>query len=138
MNLNSRRRWLAVAAGGLLGLAGCSRSPGVADFTPPADNARRALEAALNHWQAGHKPGTVPGVSAPAVEVVDSKWKAGQQLRSFEVLKEEAPGPGPRYFTVRLTPPKGPAQEVRYAVLGIDPIWVYREDDYRKLTGAGM
>src|SRR5262245_41504073 len=110
VDMISQRQWLALAVGGLLALAGCSRSPGVADFTPPPDNARRALEAALNHWQTGHKPGTVPGTASPTVEVVDSRWKAGQQLRSFEVLRDEASDTGPRYFTVRLTPPRGPAQ----------------------------
>ena len=42
------------------------------------------------HWQAGHKPGTVPGTASPKVEVVDSKWKAGQQLKSSEIDRDEA------------------------------------------------
>jgi hypothetical protein len=122
----------------LAAAAGCSKGTRVEDFTPPADNARKALEAALNHWQAGNPPGSVPG-TRPAVEVIDAKWKAGQKLTGFEVVKEEPPaGTGPRYFTVRLTPAKGPPEEVRYVVLGIDPLWVYREDDYKKLSGAGM
>jgi hypothetical protein len=109
----------------------------VEDFTPPADNARRALEAALAHWKAGNAPTGIPGKS-PAIEVLDSKWKAGQKLLEFEVLEEDVPGAGPRRFRVRLTPSKGPPQEVHYLVIGIDPIWVYRDEDYKRLAGAGM
>src|SRR5262245_57915346 len=66
---------LCVLACGLVLLVGCSRQGSkVEDFTPPSDKAQKALEAALNHWQSGHPPGTVPGTS-PSVEVVDSKWK---------------------------------------------------------------
>src|SRR5688572_26265075 len=96
-------RLLAVA---LLAVAGCSKGGKVEDFTPPADAARKALESALDHWQAGHPPGTIPGTS-PAVEVLDAKWKGGQKLQKYEILKEDTPGPGPRYFAVRLTPPQG-------------------------------
>lgn len=122
---------------GLVLLAGCSKGSRVEDFTPPANNARQALESALNNWQAGNPPGQVPGTKPP-VEAVDSKWKAGQKLTGFEVLGEEpAAGNGPRFFKVRLTPTKGKPQEVRYAVFGIEPLWVYREDDYKQLEGMG-
>ena len=127
---------LCVLACGLALAAGCSRQGSkVEDFTPPSDKAQKALEAALNHWQSGHPPGTVPGTS-PTVEVVDSKWKGGQQLKSYEILGEEG-GTEPRFFKVKLTLAKGPPQEAKYAVLGIDPLWVYREEDYKALSGAG-
>lgn len=126
-------------AGGLL-LLGCSKAGRkVEDFSPPADKAREALEAALNHWKAGNPPGTVPGTS-PTVEAVDSRWKAApKQLQAFEILGEEpaASEAAPKYFKVRLTTAKGPPQEVRYVVLGIDPLWVYREQDFQALSGAG-
>jgi hypothetical protein len=130
-----RIRSIAFIAGLVL-LTGCSRQgTRNQDFAPASDKAKKALEAALNHWQAGNPPGTVPGTS-PHVEVVDFKWKNGQKLTSFEILDEE-PGSEPRFFKVRLTPAQGPPQEVRYAVMGIDPLWVYREDDYKKLSGMG-
>lgn len=122
----------------LLTVAACSKGGKVEDFTPPADNARKALEAALKHWQAGQSPGAIPG-SAPPIHVVDSKWKAGQTLKAFEILGEDrAAGTGPRVFKVRLTFDQGSPQEVRYVVFGIDPLWVHREDDYKKMTGSGM
>ena len=122
---------------GLLLLAGCSPGGKVEDFTPPTDNARKALEAALNHWKVGNPPGTVPGTS-PTVEVLDSKWKAGQKITDYEILGEDAAGLGPRTFNVRLRPAKGAPQEVRYVVVGIDPLWVYRDEDYKKMSGTGM
>jgi hypothetical protein len=94
------------------------------------------LEAALSAWKGGQAHGRVAN-SAPAIEVLDSKWKAGQRLADYQIVKEEpAAGTGPRWFTVRLTLQKAAApQEVRYAVVGIDPLWVYSEDEYKKLSG---
>ena len=130
--------WLAVAVVGLALAAGCSGGGGKAeDFTPAEANGRKALEAALNHWQGGGQPGAVPNTS-PVVEVTDTKWKGGQKLKSFEITGEEPPaGPGPRFFKVRLVPPTGAAVDTRYAVLGIDPLLVYRDEDYQKLSGTG-
>jgi hypothetical protein len=120
-------------------LAGCSGKGGqVGDFTPPEANARKALEAALTHWQSGGQPGAVPG-TAPVVQVIDSKWKAGQQLKSYEITGEEpVTGSGPRTFRVRLNTVKGPPVDTRYAVLGIDPLMVYRDEDFQKLSGTGQ
>jgi hypothetical protein len=122
----------------VLAAAGCSGGGRVEDFTPSADKARKALEAALAHWQGGGKPGSVPGTAAPVVEVTDSKWAAGQKLKSFEVVGDEPPaGAGPRFFKVKLTPASGSPVEAKYAVLGIDPLLVYRDEDYQKLSGVG-
>jgi hypothetical protein len=135
--MDTTRRLLPAAVLAVLLPFGCSKGGKVEDFTPPADNARRALEAALKHWQAGQKPGGVPGTT-PAVEAVDSKWQGGQKLTAFEILGEDpAAGGGPRVFKVRLTPAQGPAVEAKYFVVGLDPVWVYRDEDYQKLTGAG-
>jgi len=115
---------------------GCARQGmKTEDFTPPSVKARSALESALNLWQSGQAPGTVPGTS-PSVEVVDSKWKGGQKLKSYEILGEE-PGTETRSFKVRLSLAQGPPQEVRYIVFGIEPLHVYREEDYKSLSGAG-
>ncbi len=126
-----------VALAALVLLGGCGRGGKVEDFTPPPAGARKALEAALTHWQSGGQPGAVPGTS-PAVEVTDGKWRAGQKLKAFEVTGDEpVEGAGPRFFKVRLTPATGPVVETRYAVLGIDPLLVYRDEDYQKLSGTG-
>lgn len=127
---------LAPLAGGLLVFAGCSKGGKVEDFTPPSDKAQQALVAALTHLQSGNAPGTVPGTT-PRVEFVDTKSTPGQ-IKGFEILGEDSPTAGssaPRFFKVRLTLAKGSPQEVRYVVVGIDPLWVYREEDYRSLSG---
>ena len=135
--MRTTRRALLVALTAALAAVGCSKGGKVEDFTPPADNARKALEAALNHWKAGQKPGTVPGTT-PAVQAVDAKWEGGQKLTAFEILGEEpASGTGPRVFKVRLTTAQGAPVETKYFVYGIDPVWVSRDEDYQKLSGAG-
>jgi hypothetical protein len=130
----SERTVLVTAVLGSLAWTGCGKSGKVEDFTPAADNARKALTAALDHWIAGNKPGSVPGTS-PAVEVVDTLWKGGQKLKSYEILSDSAQGSGPRTFNVRLTLDKGPPIETQYMVIGIDPLWVYRKEDFAKLSG---
>ncbi len=129
------RSLLTVAA---LGVAlGCSTSGKVEDFTPNEGNARKALVSALDHWKSGGQPGAVPNTTPP-VEVTDSKWKSGQSLKSYEILGEEPPAdPGPRMFKVRLTPAKGSPIETKYAVVGIDPLLVFRDEDFQKLSGTG-
>lgn len=120
-----------------LSAVGCGGGGKVEDFTPAEANARKALEAALTHWQNGGQSGTIPDTK-PVVEVTDSKWKGGQKLKSFEITGEEpSAGVGPRIFAVRLTPPSGAVVETKYAVLGIDPLLVYRDEDYQKLSGTG-
>jgi hypothetical protein len=116
----------------LLALTGCGR--GTERYIPPEQVSRRALEAALTAWQDGRPPGEVAS-GPPAVRVVDSKWTAGQKISKFEILDEDA-GQVPVAFSVRLTPKgAGKEQVVRYVVVGRDPLWVYREDDYKSSTG---
>ena len=60
----------------------------------------------------------------------------GQKISRYEIVSEE-PQDGLTFFSVRLTPKgRGAAKVVRYVVVGRDPLWVYREDDYK--TKAGM
>jgi hypothetical protein len=128
-------RSIVLIVGSIL-LVGCSRQGARnQDYTPATDKARKALETALEHWKGGNPPGTVPGTS-PQVDVVDFMWRSGQKLTSYEIIGEE-PGSETRFFKVRLTPATGAPQEVRYAVFGIDPLQVYREEDYKTLSGAG-
>ena len=134
MMFTRRSQLVCLALGALLVVsAGCSNGS-YNKYIPSDDKARQALEAALNAWQQGKKPGPIEGAPL-AVEAVDSRWQAGQVLRSFEVLSEEK-SEGPRIFSVRLTLQKPAKQQtVRYIVLGKDPLWVYREDDYKAPAG---
>lgn len=125
-------RWPAVA---LVVLVGCSdRAADPARFYPPPDRAQASLEAALTAWQQGAAPGPVPGTADPVVQLVDSFRPAGQRLHGFTILGA-APGDGPRVFTVRLQV-DGSADGVRarYVVFGVDPVWVFRHEDYEMMS----
>jgi hypothetical protein len=119
-------------------LAGCSKKGKDSEFVPSSDKARSALESALNNWKDGHPSGPVPGKSSPKIEMMDAGWQAERKLVSYEILKEEPAGEGPRFFTVRLTLAEGAPVELRYVVMGKDPLWVAREEEYNKMSGTGM
>jgi hypothetical protein len=131
MNTAMRFRLAVLAAAlPLLGLmGGCG--VGHARFTPTADEARSSLEAALTAWRDGKAVGEVE--AKPPVQVVDSVWQGGQQVDSFQIGDEEDGGDGTKQFVVKMTMKKAKgSQDVRYVVHGRDPVWVYREEDYKR------
>lgn len=103
------------------------------DYVPAEGKARAAVEKALTAWQSGQRPGKIDA-GGGTIQVVDSEWKAGKKLKGYEILQPQ-PGFGPPQFAVKLQVEGAAEQEVRYLVVGIDPLWVYREDDYRKAIG---
>jgi hypothetical protein len=118
--------------------AGCG-GKGYDRYIPSGSDARKALETALTAWQHGGKPGKIDGEPA-AVQAVDARWQAalesGQKLTGFEVLQEEE-ADGPKVFSVRLTLANPDSRvTARYYVLGTGPVWVYLEEDYKKLSGG--
>lgn len=125
--------WLIpILAGCLLAIcAGCSSN---SKYFPSETRARQALEAALTAWRDGKKPGPIEGSPVP-LQAVDSRWRAGEKLTAYEIAGLE-PSQGPAVFSVRLTM-EGTDQPivVRYYVVGKDPLWVYREDDYNVSSG---
>jgi len=118
-------------------LPGCGG--GAKAFAPRGASAREALDATLTAWKNGEKPDALASRS-PAVHAVDSHWRSGQSLQSFEVVQEEA-GEGVQRFSVKLTTKEGGAKskdvhaDATYVVVGRDPVWVYRDDDYARLLG---
>lgn len=114
---------------------GCAGKKGSYDqYLPSEQTARQALATALEAWKNGGPAGKIDTAS-PSIQAVDFQWQAGHKLSSYEILGEE-PSDGPKVFSVRLRMQK-PASEkvVRYFVVGKKPLWVYREDDYKKLSG---
>jgi hypothetical protein len=125
------------ALGGLvLGLAafaaGCANSgagTGYERYIPPEETARGALDAVLSAWKGGQRFGRVATGAVP-VEVVDAQWMAGERLQDFAILGE-VPGNGPRCFAVRLQlESRREPLRTRFVVFGLDPLWVYRHDDF--------
>ena len=131
--MRSAKRFLGAGLAALfpfLGLAGCGS--GHAKYTPTAHEARSSLEASLTAWRDGKPSGEIE--ATPPVRMVDSDWQGGQQIESFQIGDEEDTGDGTKQFTVKLTMKKAKnQQEVRYVVHGRDPVWVYREADYKRM-----
>jgi hypothetical protein len=114
----------------VLGLfAGCSE--GHARYKPTSSEAASSLEKALSAWRDGKAYGALQ--TTPPVHVVDSLWQSGQQLESFQIGGEEDPGDGTKQFAVKMKLKKSAGdQEARYVVHGRDPVWVFRDEDYKR------
>ena len=127
--MRDRLRRLALGAAFLIPWVGSSC--GGPDMNPTVDRARTALEASLNAWRSGKKPGLVEGTNPP-VQVADNDWSLGRKLSAFEILREQ-PSESDKRFVVKLTY-AAPASDTEavYVVLGIDPIAVFREEDYER------
>jgi hypothetical protein len=101
-----------------------------ARFKPSEETAKNALTASLRSWQKGEKAGKIAGLTNPAVYLVDTCRLPEQILERFTILGEAA-GDGPRCLSVRVNL-RNPDEEqrLRFVVMGIDPIWVYRYEDF--------
>lgn len=129
------RAWACGLVLGLGVLAGCNKGGDEAKYVPPESNARLALETALTKWKDGEpQPGEFP-MGKVKVQVVDQAWAGGLKLTGFEIAGDESGAGGPRVFNVKLKTARG-EQATKYYVLGIDPLWVYGEADYKKMTGS--
>jgi hypothetical protein len=137
MKRTSRRfncRLACVLTGAILCMGCSSEKPSAKDrFIPPAELARTALEAVLVDWQAGHEPRSIDGL-AVGVHLVDKQRKKKQTLAEFEILGE-APCEAARCFAVRVKLQNPDVEEkVRFLIVGIDPLWVFRQEDYENLS----
>jgi hypothetical protein len=128
-------RWLCLllAALGPAALAGCSSGRDPARYVPADNSARSALKDCLDSWRAGEAPGEITDRS-PRVHLVDTHHRPGQRLVDYAVLGPAA-GERGRCYSVRLVFER-PREEVkaRFVVLGIDPLWVLRYEDYEMLA----
>jgi hypothetical protein len=133
-NLVRLRRGAAVCLAATVLGGGCGRDEARArKYVPPSATARAALESVLEDWQGGRAPGRIDRLNV-GVEVVDRQRKEGQALADFEILGE-VPGEGVRCFAVRLKFLHPDAElKSRFVVVGIDPLWVFRQEDYDLLT----
>ncbi len=126
----SVRPYIAISVLALLWMGGCARKN--EDFIPSPDIAEQALEKVLGAWQAGKPAGEVAGTK-PVVFATDTSRKKEQTLRSFQILGE-TPGSSGRTYAVILHL-DNPVEKVKtqYIVVGIDPLWVFRQEDYELL-----
>ena len=130
--MNRTRPHLALALAIALA-AGCSRGQRNEDFVPREDAARAALDSYLAAWVRGETAQTVAGMHPPVLVVDDLRAK-GRTLKSYSILGP-VPADAPICFAVQLSldNPRGEVRE-RYVVVGLDPLWVWRYDDYLMIT----
>jgi len=102
------------------------------DYKPSVEHCREALTKALDAWKRGDSPGQIEG--SPTVQVGDTFRRAGQKLKSYEILGETAGDQG-RQFVVRAAFTNPDADEkIEFILIGIDPIWVFRKEEYDMVT----
>ena len=115
---------------GLLYVRGCRGE--AKNFVPTSEVAQSAVKQALEAWQAGAVAGEIAGTK-PAIVVTDVKRKPSQVLEHFKILGE-TPGRAGRTFAVQLQFSKpNESLKTEYIVVGIDPLWVFRREDYELL-----
>lgn len=131
--MTSLRLLSLFAACGLCVGCGSSSGTGHERYVPAPQQATSTLRAVLEAWQRGEPAGEVRGTK-PLIFVVDTFRRDGQTLDRFEILGEVA-GLTQRTYLVKLAFANPAVEEkVRFAVLGIDPLWVYRHEDLELLA----
>ncbi len=110
-----------------LTVGGCGKK--APDYTPSVESAEAAVRRGLDAWKEGQPSGEVPGTN-PTICITDIGRKPGQTLESYQILGEIHGSTG-RTIAVTLSL-ANPSEEVkaRYIVVGIDPLLVFRQEDY--------
>ena len=125
------RYWAALLLLAATGV-GCESRKDPARFLPSPNIARAALTAALDAWKEGRPTGRLASAS-PAVHVVD-ETRTTPRLGDYEILGA-IPGDGPPTFNVLLVTETPPVRRTaRYLVVGVDPLWVFRQEDFDKMA----
>jgi len=123
-------RWLTCLLT-VTALLGC-KPAGNERFVPATQLAREALTASLDAWKREKEtPELASG--APQIQFADS-LRTGRRLNRFAIIGE-LPIQGGRRFEVELSLDDSERTEkAQYVVLGIDPLWVIRQEDYDMIT----
>jgi len=126
---------LACWAGLAANTAGCAARNDAATlaFMPGWDEARQALVSALSAWR--DAPSPLPAsFDTRSVQFIDKRRRPNQRLRSFQILGQ-SDVENARQFTVRLNLEGDESpQLVKYNILGRDPVWVFRLEDYEMIA----
>ncbi len=140
MNLFLRSRVRLLALGMALGtvFTGCqqeSKNP-FERYVPSHEAAKEAVTRIMEGWLKGLPPGE-SGSKQPEVHVVDQTRRADQRLARYEILGE-VPADNARAFAVRVTYVGTDEPEIlRYIALGVDPMWIFRREDYEGIWSHG-
>lgn len=111
-------------------LAGCGKQSSQAKYIPSSSNAREALRAALESWKKGDGNNDIE-TPKTVVRMVDARWRDRKRLESYEIL-EEVKNPEHPEFKVKMQVKGLPEETISYVVFGLDPLLVYRDEDYKQ------
>lgn len=114
-------------------LSGCRGRQAAEELAPPEIAvARQVLQESLQKWQQGQRQSGVTSETRPQIGIVDST-RGDRTLKNFTIVGPLALLGKARPFAVRLEL-ENPAETVtvRYYVLGNDPLWIYRDEDFER------
>ena len=122
----------AIAIIGVAGVFVCGCHDRADDFKPRTELAEIALVRALEAWKSGKTAGEIAGTK-PLIHVTDSNRNPMQALEKFKILGE-TPGRSGRTYAVELSL-KHPDEDLKteYVIVGVDPLWVFRREDFELL-----
>lgn len=124
-------RWLVVA---MIAIGCGDTRRDSMDLAPPdLASSNAALVASLEAWKADRRASGVLIGSKPSVGVVDST-RTDRPLLDYEILGPLMVVEKSRPFAVRLVL-DFPRETVatRYLVMGRDPLWVFRQEDFERM-----
>ena len=141
MNRFPRIAGILVALGlALASVAGCSSEvkSGFDQYMPSVESARAQVSHVMDAWVQGRSPAESARKDHPEVHVVDENRKTNVRLSRYEILGE-VPIENARAFDVRLTFEGSTEPEVvRYIAVGVDPMWIFRREDYEGIWKHDM
>ena len=125
-------RGLSACAIALVALGGCAdrtRNAELQRFVPDAAAARGAVVAVFEEWKSGTSRNQNRGDS-PHIEVVDNHRRPGRRILDYKVLGQTEFEGGRRLDTRVTWSDPEEVERIRFVVVGIDPLWVFRQEDY--------
>lgn len=139
LELQPFHSWVHFLIGALLVFChfGCQPKDRTKEFMPSETAAEQAVLGALESWKAGEPAGPIKGTEPPA-HLIDTHRQPGQELVDYEIL-----GPvgnsSQRSYAVRCAF-QNPTEEkrLRFVIVGIEPLWVFRQEDYELLSHWDM
>lgn len=127
-------------AGGLiacvlgLSVGGCSSEDERSKtILPSLELGRQAIVATMESWAKGRPTGGVESTS-PRIQVMDTTRRPGQVATKYELVGETTGERALAYVVkVELANPAA-TETIRFLVLGIDPVLVWRQEDYDMMS----
>ena len=112
--------------------AGCHSPSGPSSMIPDERVARDAISVMMKTWEERHPVGILEQTS-PRIQVVDTRRSKEPDLVRYQILSSAVDN-RVYCFLIRLTFEGGEdPRNVRFYVVGIDPLLIFREEDYTML-----